>query len=258
MLAALAVLAWARTASAEAAGLHVDWRNDLAATAAAGGIALTLASPGLAPGRCRLCGVGGFDAELREVLRITDPAEALRARRVSDVLVSGVLPGGALALSGLLAREDGTGWRGAGENALVITETLGLAAVLNGVAKDGFARRRPAGGDALQPGSRNRSFYSGHTSTAFALAAASGTVASLRGSEATPWIWGAGMTLATTVGYLRIAGDAHWGTDVLVGAAMGGGVGVLVPWLHRGRGRGGLEIVPALRGRGLGLKLGLP
>jgi membrane-associated phospholipid phosphatase len=92
-----------------------------------------------------------------------------------------------------------------------------------------------------EPGSRegdpddNLSFYSGHSALAFSIAAASGTVSTLRGYHSAPWVWAVGMTLASGVGYLRMAGDKHWLTDVLVGAAVGGGVGAAVPLLLHGR-----------------------
>jgi membrane-associated phospholipid phosphatase len=60
------------------------------------------------------------------------------------------------------------------------------------------------------------------------------------------------LTLASGVGYLRVAGEAHWLTDVLAGAAMGGGVGFAVPWLlHRRRAgarRRGVALLPAAGG----------
>ncbi|MBU1241038.1 phosphatase PAP2 family protein, partial [Myxococcota bacterium] len=40
-------------------------------------------------------------------------------------------------------------------------------------------------------------------------------------------------TLAAAVAYLRIAGDKHYFSDVLTGAAIGTVMGVLVPLLHK-------------------------
>jgi membrane-associated phospholipid phosphatase len=55
------------------------------------------------------------------------------------------------------------------------------------------------------------------------------------------------MTLASAVGYLRVAGDQHWATDVLAGAAVGGLVGWAVPWVfHRVRRPGArVTVLPA-------------
>jgi len=42
---------------------------------------------------------------------------------------------------------------------------------------------------------------------------------------------GVGFTLATAVGYLRIAADQHYLTDILIGAAVGGLMGWAIPWV---------------------------
>jgi membrane-associated phospholipid phosphatase len=81
----------------------------------------------------------------------------------------------------------------------------------------------------------NLSFYSGHTSLTFTLATASGTVASLRGYSLAPAIWSAGLGVAALAGWLRIAADKHYLSDVLVGAVAGSLAGVLLPVLFHGR-----------------------
>jgi membrane-associated phospholipid phosphatase len=45
------------------------------------------------------------------------------------------------------------------------------------------------------------------------------------------------MPLAGLVGYFRIAADRHYLTDVLTGALLGTGMGILLPWLFHGRKR---------------------
>ncbi|MDB4987793.1 MAG: hypothetical protein JWN04_2971, partial [Myxococcaceae bacterium] len=47
-----------------------------------------------------------------------------------------------------------------------------------------------------------------------------------------PLIWALGVPLAALTGYLRLAADKHYFTDVLTGALVGSAVGFLVPWLH--------------------------
>jgi membrane-associated phospholipid phosphatase len=44
-------------------------------------------------------------------------------------------------------------------------------------------------------------------------------------------VWATGFSLAAFVGYLRIAADKHYMSDVLVGAATGTAAGVLIPLL---------------------------
>jgi len=89
------------------------------------------------------------------------------------------------------------------------------------------------GGTALSRDA-NLSFPSGHTALGFSLATAAGTVATLRGYRHAPYVWGAGMAVAAFTGYLRLAADKHYASDVLVGALVGSLVGWAVPYLlHR-------------------------
>jgi membrane-associated phospholipid phosphatase len=111
------------------------------------------------------------------------------------------------------------------------------SALVHGL-KYAAARKRPCvrelpPGTALEGGD-NLSFPSGHTALAFSLATASGTVATLRGYRSAPYVWGAGMALAAFTGYLRMAADQHYASDVVVGALVGSLVGWAVPYLlHR-------------------------
>jgi membrane-associated phospholipid phosphatase len=137
-------------------------------------------------------------------------------------------------LAARAAGDVSAGW----VDAIIVAEAAGIAMDVNQVVKFAVARQRPfvhygASGD---PGRKpdpddNVSFYSGHTTFTFAVAAAAGTVSSMRGYESAPWVWGVGMTLAATTGYLRIAGDKHYLTDVLVGAGTGIAAGIALPRL---------------------------
>ena len=88
---------------------------------------------------------------------------------------------------------------------------------------------------------RLRSFFSGHAAATFALAAVtcshhlhidvygSGLISGL--------VCASGLVLASVTGTLRIVGDRHFATDVLAGAAVGTGIGFLIPWLFHYRNR---------------------
>ncbi len=223
-LVALALVVVAHSvARADVGPLRYDLKRDVALTVAASAVALGLALPPLEPSACRFCAPGGFDASAREALRWGSPSDA---RLLSDVLASGILPAGA-ALSFVLSSWSEGRPSAAAVDVLVLAEAAAMAAVPEALAKDLVARRRPAGGG-------NRSFYSGHTSLAFSVAAAAGEICTIRRYRIAPWVWVAGMALATGVAYLRVAGDAHWMSDVLTGAAAGGFIGFAVPWsLHR-------------------------
>jgi membrane-associated phospholipid phosphatase len=239
-LGAATLLALAAVAPGGALGseqLEVDFARDGAVVLVAGGIAgaLALFADPLTPDACRYCEPNRLDSGVRDGLRWSRPE---RARIASDLLANGVLPGAVVLHAAAGAWVDGEPAQAA-EDLLVVSEAVLLAVDLNQVVKGAAGRLRPAAwAEGRTIGTDiNRSFYSGHASLAFSLASAAGTVATLRRYRRAPWIWAVGMSLAAGVGYLRVAGDAHWLTDVLAGAAIGGGVGFAVPWsLHRRRG----------------------
>lgn len=81
--------------------------------------------------------------------------------------------------------------------------------------KNSAARPRPDGSDT-------KSFFSGHTSAAFTGAAY------ICGTENSQKC-GLALGIASSTGYLRIAGKRHWATDVLTGAAIGSLFGYSTP-----------------------------
>jgi membrane-associated phospholipid phosphatase len=213
-------------------------------------IGLTAASSSLTPLHCRWCTPGSVDAWARGVVVWSHPAGAAHA---SDILASVVAPLGAVAVAAVPAWVDRDARRFL-EDGVATAEGVLVAVNLNLVAKYASARQRPGafyhGGGGKDA---NRSFYSGHVSFTASLVAATAAVQGLRDSPATPWIWGVGVPLTLGVGYLRMAADAHWLSDVVVGMAVGGAVGYLVPWLlHRPVGeRSAVQVVPAPGGLAL-------
>lgn len=241
LAAVLAVAPAARAAEREP--LRYDLRVDVPVTATAGTLWIVseLLKAELAPASCRVCGTNRLDEAARDALLWDDAATA---RHASDAVAFGLIPAAAAANALLAAGGERDGW----VDLLVVVQAATIAADLNQLAKFAVGRERPFVHFGNYPADPARaddpdddlSFFSGHTTLAFALAAASGTVSSMRGDRSAPWVWGAGVTLAATVGYLRIAGDMHYLTDVLTGAAVGTAVGVGVPWLlHRPRGGSG-------------------
>ena len=219
-----------------------------------------LEKPSLAPASCRWCGVDAFDASARRALVWSKPA---LASTLSDVAVFGLAPVSAIGLNALAAWHDGHP-ENLGEDALIVLEASFLAMDVDQAVKYAAGRPRPyahfANAAVLSahpdPHDANLSFFSGHTTAAFAFAVSSGTVASMRGYRWAPWVWAQGLGIAVGSGYLRLAADRHYVTDVLAGAAVAAAMGWAVPWLlHRpGRGerRASIAVVP-MNGAGLGV-----
>ena len=104
----------------------------------------------------------------------------------------------------------------------MIAEAVALNGALTQIVKFTAGRERPfvhalpADQKPLtgHPADNNVSFYSSHTSFAFSLAVSTATVASMRRYRWAPVLWGVGLVSAAAVGYLRIAADQHYFTDV--------------------------------------------
>lgn len=218
--------------------LDLSLPKDGTTLAASGAAALGLAllAGRVTPSTCRYCRPDAFDLGARSTLRWPDTRSA---SQISDLLANGALPAAVLGHAALAAWGDG-GASQFGEDLVAISEAVLVSTDLNLVAKESAGRLRPSAWAAGRTTgiASNQSFYSGHTALAFSLASAAGTVATMRGYRSAPWVWAIGMSLAAGVGYLRVAGDAHWATDALAGAAIGGAIGFAVPWtLHRSRRR---------------------
>jgi membrane-associated phospholipid phosphatase len=155
------------------------------------------------------------------------------AATTSDLLVLAV-PAGIAIYDGVAVG----GTRAALPDLLIIGEAEALSGLVAQATKFVAARRRPYAIYGTLPSEGvddHLSFYSAHTTVAFSSVAAGGMLAQLRDDPAWPWVYGVGFTAAAATGYLRMAADKHWLTDVLVGAATGTAVGLAVPWLHRNR-----------------------
>ncbi|MDP3278518.1 MAG: phosphatase PAP2 family protein [Deltaproteobacteria bacterium] len=206
----------------------------------------TALKPLLAPAMCRWCdrdaagvsAINPLDRGVREALRWSDP---IPADTVSNITGYALTPLGGMGLLALSAALDGRASE-IGPDMLIVAESTAVAATVYQTAKFIAGRERPFV-HALMPDERahthnptdnNVSFFSGHTSITFALAVSAGTVASMRRYRFAPLVWATGLTFATATGWLRIAGDRHYFTDVLTGALVGSLFGVGIPMLfHR-------------------------
>jgi membrane-associated phospholipid phosphatase len=126
------------------------------------------------------------------------------------------------------------------EDAAITAEAILFAQALTQVTKVAVGRQAPIVYDETVPleerTSRDavRSFWSGHTATAFA-AATSFTVSYWLRHSRDPWKWVVLATLesaALSVGLLKIRAGYHYPTDIAAGALCGISSGLLVPFLH--------------------------
>lgn len=183
----------------------------------------------LAAPTCRWCDPPRVDRWARRELRWTD---VRAAGTISDVLVFAI-PAGAVLTLGLSARADGAPPRQGAEDLLIVTEAASVAVLLTQAAKLGTGRVRPgawAGGGATTPNGR-MSFWGGHSAFAFSVAAGATQVARLRGRASWKWLAVVSFAGAAATGWLRVAADRHWLTDVVVGAGVGTAAGLAVPLL---------------------------
>ncbi len=239
MLTALLTVGLA-TAPAE---LSYDLRVDGPVTAALGAwwvLSEAVFKKQLAPATCRWCARNGLDDAVR-VLRAS-PQDVKAVRITSDLFGIAGVPLTMLAADALFTwRGDGT-WRDALVDALLIVEAMVASQALNQAVKFAAGRERPfvaqlsPAEKALtdEPADNDLSFFSGHTSYAFSLVAATATVLRARGYRHWWAVLVAGAPLAVTTAVLRIVGDKHYFTDVVTGAAIGTLFGVGIPALfHR-------------------------
>ena len=223
--------AWAQS---QAPTYNARWHGALAAAAVIGA-ELVSASDWGGSQTCRWCGVDsasrpavpGVDRWAHRVLRWDNPDRAARLSHGAVTLAY------ALPVIGLVAVDrgaSGTYWR----DVLVVANSYALTQFATDVAKRTLRRSRPPVVFDRQPieGAGDvHSYFSGHTSTAFAAVVSGATIAARRGSRHARWIAWTGVGLAGAAGYLRIAANRHYLTDVLTGAAVGSAIGLAVPRL---------------------------
>jgi len=157
------------------------------------------------------------------------------ALNLSDILLYTCLASPLLLLSSHAVRSDFGIIYG------MYAESMLFGMTLPFYGKGGVQRIRPYAYNSATPmdiklrAEAKRSFFSGHASGAFTSTIFLSTVYSTYypNSKWKPYIWTGSILLASTIGYLRIVGGAHFLTDVLVGAIVGSTIGYLVPKIHK-------------------------
>ncbi|WP_434381357.1 phosphatase PAP2 family protein [Melittangium boletus] len=233
--------------------LDFNWTREGLITGVGGALWITTEAvfkSQLAPSACRWCDRSSDGTDTLNAVDRWGRGVAARTEQGrhawntwSNVVDFGVLPVGVLGAQYLLGSSNGASPRHAAEDATIIVESAVVAAVVNQAVKFAVGRERPfvhvldeeQKARTKHPSDNNLSFYSGHTSLAFSLVTAAGTVSELRGYDKSWLIWAVGLPAAASVGVMRMGADKHYFSDVVVGAAAGSLFGVAVPLLLHGR-----------------------
>lgn len=131
------------------------------------------------------------------------------------------------------------GWANGSNDGLVLAESALVTSALQVLTSYAVERPRPrVYGDEASLESRSdanaaRSFFSGHTANTVSVSMTALDTFQRLGKPGIGWtMFGVGMAGSTLVGVSRVAAGSHFPSDVLVGAAVGVGVGLALPALH--------------------------
>lgn len=191
-----------------------------------------------------------FDDYLRDALRLRAPGQRDAARTISDWTAISAM-GWAFAVDSLVVPLARGSAELSAQMLLMDAEAFSVSTLITTLLFKSVARARPSYSDCVRDHDYDPlcklhatgSFPSGHTNSAFTaagLSCAHHLHVPLYGSKAADALACAGtLALATTTGTLRVVGDRHYATDVLVGAVIGFGVGYGLPMLlHYGSSTG--------------------
>ena len=199
----------------------------------------------LSADQCRWCNPPRFDTAARDAFLWHDTKLAAYLGGATGYVAAPVAAVGLLVAASWRHHD----WRRRFDDVAPVIEAAIATSLIQHGSKIITARSRPRVQFAA-PGSRvpevedNVSFWSGHVSLCFSLTVSAGSVASIRGYSLAPVIWATGITIGAATGYLRIASDGHYATDVLMGAAVGSVVGYVWPRLIHPHIRRDLTIAP--------------
>ena len=151
----------------------------------------------------------------------------------------------------LLNKNEG---KKAGQILVLFTESMAITGALFANSAGGIHRARPlvystsAPLDKRMDSDSQRSFFAGHTA---ATATATFFLAKVfqdfnPDSRAKPYVWAGAALVPAVVGYLRLEAGQHFLSDNLIGYAVGAGVGILVPQLHKKGSTNSLSISPSM------------
>jgi opacity protein-like surface antigen len=151
----------------------------------------------------------------------------------------------------LLNKNEG---KKAGQVLVLFTESMAITGAMFSLTAGSVQRSRPLVYGSAAPINKRmdkdsqRSFYAGHTA---ATATATFFLAKVfqdfnPDSKAKPYVWAAAALVPASVGYLRLRAGQHFLSDNLIGYALGAGVGILVPQLHKKETTSNVSLSPSI------------
>ena len=157
-----------------------------------------------------------FDSFVRKKIHWGSSQDGL-ASGISDALLYGVFVG-AIPLSSLYLRNH--------ELLLINLEILSINGLITNIVKNVVQRQRPYSFYIKEDDEESyKSFFSGHTSTAFAIGTSTAKMITNYSDIDKKIVWMSALGLASATGYFRIAADKHYFSDVFVGAIVGSLIG---------------------------------
>ncbi len=213
----------------------------LTGAAMAATVGLNLATP--PAGRWR--GAIGFDTGVRRRVGLDNYRSRRNARDASDLLLAATVTFPIL-VDGLLSASWYHDSPDVAEQLILIDlEVFSVTLAVQSLVTTLSGRERPYGDDCggeldeevreCRRDSRHRSFFSGHASASFAGASLvcihRAYLPLSGGGVADALTCGTAYAAASATAVLRVAGEMHYASDVLVGAAWGTLAGLGLPWL---------------------------
>jgi membrane-associated phospholipid phosphatase len=212
---------------------------DLPIILIAGGMASSFAFMDEAPGVT--CAPSCDSSRINRLDRFAAGYYDLSWRKVGDIATVSTLVAPPLVLLLEQGARDGL------NDDLVLLEAALVTSALQVTTSYAVSRPRPRVYGEEAPLSERtdanaaRSFFSGHVANTVGVSVAALRTFQRLHRPALGWaVLGAGMAGSALVGVSRVASGAHFPSDVLVGAAVGVGVGLALPALHAS----GARIVP--------------
>ena len=142
---------------------------------------------------------------------------------------------------------------------LLYAETMAITGTVYAMTVGLVDRKRPLTykndapeNEELQKDRRSKnarnSFFAGHTAASASACFFTAKVFSdfNPDSKWKPVVWGAAAVVPAVVGYNRLKAGKHFLSDNLIGYALGTGIGILVPQLHKTGAMDGVSIVPLM------------